>query len=123
MKKILASLSFVLLPVFTFAATSGGFDNIDNALTTISGYISKLIPFIIGLAALIFIFGLIQFVTSGGDEEKRKEARNTIIWGIIIIFVMTSVWGLVSLLQNTFGLDSTTASQINIPGVPPIQEN
>ena len=115
MKKILASLSFALLPVLTFAQ-SGSFTSIDNSLTTISNFINRLIPFVIGLAVLIFIIGLIQFVTSGGDEEKRKAARDTIIWGIIIIFVMTSVWGLVNILGSTFNLQN--GAPTNLPTVP-----
>lgn len=118
MKKILASLSVALLPVLTFAQSSG-FTSLDDSLSTISNFMNRLIPFVIGLAALIFIIGLIQFVTSGGDEEKRKAARDTIIWGIIIIFVMTSVWGLVGILGSTFGLNNDV-NQIDIPQVPSV---
>ena len=120
MKKILASLSVALLPGLIFAQqysnSSGGFGSFGASLGTISGYIQSLIYFVIGLAVLLFIIGLIQFVTSGGDEEKRVAARNTIIWGIIVIFVMSSVWGLVRILSSTFQLTNSTPT--DLPQVP-----
>jgi len=117
MKKILASLSVAFLPAFLFAATgSGNFSSLYSTLDSISGFINRLIPFVIGVAVLVFIIGLIQFVTSGGDEDKRKAARDTIIWGIIIIFVMTSVWGLVNILGSTFSLQNAAPS--DYPQVP-----
>ena len=112
MKKILASLSVALLPSLIFAQQvvgyTGGFSSIQQTLATLKGFINVLIPFVIGLAVLMFIIGLIQFVTSGGDEDKHVAARNTIIWGVIIIFVMTAVWGLVNILISTFALNNST---------------
>jgi TM2 domain-containing membrane protein YozV len=113
MKKILASLSVIVTPALLFAQD---FSSIDNALDTVSDFINRLIPFLIGLAVLFFIYGLIKFVSAGGDPGKQEEARNTIIWGIIIIFVMVSVWGLVNVLVNTFGLENQVPQ--DIPEVP-----
>jgi glycerol-3-phosphate acyltransferase PlsY len=54
---------------------------------------------------------------AGGDEEKRTTGRNTMIYGIVAIFVILSVWGLVNILNGTFG----TANQSNpqqLPNLP-----
>ena len=48
-------------------------------------------------------------------EVTEKEARNVMIYGIIGLFVMVAVWGLVNVLINTFGL-STSVPQV--PGLP-----
>ena len=116
MKKLLASLSVGLVPALLFAQSD--FSSVDSALETVQGFIADLIPFAIGIAVLVFIWGLIKYVTAGGDGDKQTEARNTIIWGIIIIFVMVSVWGLVNVLSTTFNLDND-----NIPLAPGIPES
>jgi len=58
---------------------------------------------------------VVQYITAGGDEEKRKAGRNTMLYGIIGLFVMVAVWGLVNVLISTFGLD--TAVPV-VPGLP-----
>ncbi len=102
-----------MLPAFLFAQDFG---SVDGALDTVTDFINRLIPFVIGLAVLFFIWGLIKYITAGGDEGSRKEAINTIIWGIVVLFVMVSVWGLVNILVNTFGLENQAPQ--DIPQVP-----
>lgn len=60
---------------------------------------------LIGLAVIFFLVGIVRFMFSVGDETKRKEGKTMMIYGIIGLFVMVSVWGLVNLLSNTFDLD------------------
>lgn len=113
-KKIYAVvLSFVAFaPLLSFAQLDfGATSSLEDVIINIQIFInSTLIPFVIGIAVLIFIFGLFQFITAGGDEEKLKTARGTIIWGIVIIAVMISVWGLINLVVGTFGLDQSAGT-------------
>lgn len=94
-------MSVFVLPAIVFGQTTG------STIISLGNFLNNLIPFIIGLAVFIFIVGLLRYVNAGGDEEKLKAARNTIIWGLIIIFVMFSAVGLVNLIVNTVGLDNT----------------
>lgn len=64
--------------------------------------INQLVWILIGIGLLLFIFGLVKYVSAGGDEGKVKEAKSFIIFGIIALSVMLSVWGLVNLLTSTF---------------------
>lgn len=78
--------------------------------------LNTIIPLIIAIAVVIFLVGVVKYITAGGDEERRKEARNVMIYGIIGLFVMIAVWGLVNLLKDTLGLDTTTPPAIpNLP--------
>ena len=88
--------------MLAFAAT---LDTVINKIGTLVGLI---IPILIAVALLVFIVGVIKYITAGADEEKRKEARNTIIYGIIGLFAIVSVWGLVNILQSTFGITETS---------------
>lgn len=68
----------------------------------------SLIPGLIGLALVFFLIGVVKFVASGDNEEKRTSGRNMMIFGIIVLFVMVSVWGLVSIIYKSFFSDTQT---------------
>jgi hypothetical protein len=64
-------------------------------LLAASGVISKLIVVVAGLAVLYFFWGLVKFIFNAGSEEAQTEGKNIMRWGIIALFVMVSIWGLV----------------------------
>jgi len=67
------------------------------------GFINNVIVFIMGATVLVFIWGIFKLVFSNRDSKEREQARGYIVWGIIALFVMVSVWGLVNLLISFFG--------------------
>lgn len=67
--------------------------------------LSLLVYFIIALTTLTFVYGIILYISRADDESKRKEGAKYMMYGIIGLFVMLSVWGLVNLILGTFGLD------------------
>jgi Kef-type K+ transport system membrane component KefB len=73
-----------------------------------------LVVIFIALAVVYFLWGLLKFLRSSGDE--RAKARTDMFWGIIIIAVMVSVWGLVGFLQDLTGVDSS--SNYQVPDIP-----
>ncbi|MDP2655191.1 MAG: hypothetical protein Q8P17_01365 [bacterium] len=78
---------------------------IGNGDTGIIGIINTVIvPVIFALAFLVFIWGVFQFVVNAGDETKRTEGRKFILWGLLGIVVLFSVWGFVNLLLSTLGI-------------------
>ena len=97
--------ALVLVPQLVFAqATNNG---LFGVLAKANDLVNRLLPFVITLTLLVFLWGLFKYVASGGDTEARKEARGYIIWGLIALAIMVSVWGLVNLLIRTVGLDNT----------------
>lgn len=75
----------------------------------VSTIATPLISLILALAVVYFIAGLVKYLKSAGDEDSRREAVTMIMYGVIGLFVMVSVWGLVNLLQGTFpGLSGKT---------------
>lgn len=62
----------------------------------------SVIPFLISLGLIMFLVGLVKFISAGDNEEKREGGRGLMIFGIIALFVMISVWGFVRILHNTF---------------------
>jgi hypothetical protein len=76
-----------------------------------------IVPIVFSLALILFLWGLLSYITAGADEEKRGTARNYMIYGIIALFVMVSVWGLVAILNRTFGIGQGGAP-IELPTGP-----
>ena len=97
------------------AQTQAGISGLYGLLAQALDFINRLIPFIIALTVLVFLWGIFKLVISGKDSEGREQARGYIIWGIIALFVMVSVWGLVNLLTSTFSLNQNVPTA---PGIP-----
>ncbi len=98
----------------TFRDAAGGVaDVLDAVLYWISTYI---IPILIAVALLYFFWGIITYIRKAGDEKERGNARAMMMWGIIALFVMVSAWGLVSILQDTFGISDESVNPPSIPG-------
>src|SRR3989344_3338669 len=74
-------MNFNLIPV-AHAQTIGGI--VDSIIDLLNDYI---IPILFAIATIVFLWGVILYITAGGDEEKRKEGRNYIIFGLIGFFV------------------------------------
>ena len=117
MKRFIYKASLLALPLVPMIAGAQGFVSVDQSISTVTALINRLIPLVIGIGVLVFLWGLVGFVTAGGDEEKRKDARSLMIYGIIVLFVMVSVWGLVRILVTTFGTgqNNTLSSYPQIP--------
>lgn len=110
------SLSVVLAPLFAFAATAGQacvtpvdiIGLFKLALCVLDGYVVK---FLIALGLIIFLIGVLNYVRSGDNEEKRQAGRDLMWFGIIALFVMIGVWGFVNILYHTFfGRDTQFSS-------------
>lgn len=88
-------------PLIAFAAPK----NVSEILNLLTDIISRsLIPLLIAIALIVFIWGVINYITSAGDQEKRAESIQYMTWGIIGLFVIVAVWGLVGVLARTFGI-------------------
>jgi len=109
--KLLSFLAFVLLiPGSVFAGGAGAPGSADftffgDALTQISGLINQLVPVLVAIALVFFLWGVVTFILSAGDEEARSIGKHKMVWGIIALFVIVSVWGLVSLLNEITGVE------------------
>jgi len=71
-------------------------------LIIIQGVIDPLIILVFALALVYFLWGVSRYIWHGGDEAKRTEGYQMMIYGVIALFVMVSVWSLVAILENTF---------------------
>lgn len=108
MKKIIGfgSISLLGMPLLTSAQDAG---YVTNLIEESTGLLGKALVFLISLAIVWFIFNVVKYAMSSDDGEKDK-AKGQMIYGIIAIAVIVSVWGLVAILQNMFGVSTKGAS-------------
>lgn len=120
MKKAFALFGVLLLPALASAQTLNSLTDVGRLFITLIN--NLFVPLIFALAFLVFIAGVFQYLIAGaGNQEKRTQGAQMVLWSILGFFVMISVWGLVRILTGTFRLDSQdTVRQQELPTAPPI---
>jgi uncharacterized membrane protein YidH (DUF202 family) len=115
MKKLAKVLPLgLMLPGIALAqANLTWFDDLAAALGNL---VDTLIPIVIAIGLLFFIWGLVQFIAASGDEAAKDEGKRKMIWGVIALFVIVAVWGLVDLLASLVGVQ--TGGTTNAPTAP-----
>lgn len=79
--------------------------DLSDTITQFQGYALQAINFLLVLATLVFLWGILKYITAGGDAAKIAEARSYILWGIIGLAVMASVWAIINYLKDTLGIE------------------
>ena len=66
--------------------------------------VTPAIQVLLGVAVLYFVWGVWVFVRNADSPDKRQEGGQHILYATIGIFIMISVFGIMNLIQNSFGL-------------------
>lgn len=85
----------VFLPIVSSAQlikTEALFSNAEGIITNI------LIPLAFAVALLYFFWGVAMYIRSEGTG--KEEGKKIMIWGVVALFVMSSVWGLVAFIRG-----------------------
>lgn len=75
--------------------------NLSGALLETIGLI---VPTLLALAVVVFVWGAVVFMAKADNEQARTEGKRRMVWGVVAIFVLVSVWGFVAILQNVLGV-------------------
>jgi hypothetical protein len=104
------------LPVSSTTCTLQGSPKLSDLFCYVTKMINdSVIPLIFTLATVLFIWGGVKFfIMNAGEEKKREEGKQFMLWGIIALAVMLSVWGLVNILGTTFNVNTRV-----LPSVKP----
>lgn len=118
MKKVMYAAAAWALPVIAFAqgtAALEGQPGIGPIARLFRDAVSYAIPVLISVAVVYFLYGVIMYVITA-DSETKDKAKSTMIYGIIGIFVMVSVYGLVKLLGDTLRVNQ--GGTVQVPTLP-----
>lgn len=103
MRNIIVSSAFasavMVLPALASAV------GLTDTLLVVSSLLNMAIGLFVTLAIVVFFWGLIRYLTAVGDD--KGAGLQIMFWGVIAIFVMVSIWGIIRLLQATFKVSST----------------
>lgn len=107
-------LAGFLIPHYAFAVTT-----LEAIFCTLGSLVGQLTPIIAALALLAFFWGLAMYLfsLSAGEGstshstygmpasgQSKRQGTTIMLYGVIVLFVMVSVWGIVAILQQTFEL-------------------
>lgn len=94
-------------------------NNFKSIISGLIGIINMLVVVLTAFAVVIFFVGLVRYIYEAGDAKGHKEGRERIMWGLITIFILVSLWGIINLLEMTFfGHSSATPGFYGDGAVP-----
>ncbi|HUO56074.1 MAG TPA: hypothetical protein VMU27_01420 [Candidatus Paceibacterota bacterium] len=96
--------------------------SVDSLITKFGVYIIDPILLVIFAAGFfMFMWGLFQFMLNVNRGEDTSAGKQHMIYGTIGMVIMVSVYGIIGLLDNTFGLNishpNTDTQNVNVPSV------
>jgi hypothetical protein len=112
MKKLALTIGALAFPLVSFAQ---GLSNISRLVTSLGNIVNLLIPIVFAVALLVFFWGLVMYIF--GKEDDKAQAKKTMIWGVVALFVMASVWGLVAFIGSAVGVGQDAGPSVS-PLIP-----
>ncbi len=85
--------------------------NIQTYIVELISFLNNvLIPFILGIAFLIFVINVFRFFILGAtNQDSQEKARRLAVYGVGAFVFILIFWGIVNLLTSSLGLSSQTA--------------
>ena len=108
-KRSISYLTVVALifPAIAYAALSN-FRDLVNFLVVL---FNQAIVVMVGLGVVYLLFGVVKTIMHADNEQIRSDGRMMMLYGVIALFVIVSMWGVVHVLVSTFFGGS-------VPGLP-----
>ncbi|PIP55932.1 MAG: hypothetical protein CO183_01235 [Candidatus Zambryskibacteria bacterium CG_4_9_14_3_um_filter_42_9] len=92
---------FLAFLLFLPAVASAQLNGVKDLIKAFGGLLNPLIGVTVALALLGFFWGLVLFIFHvGGDEKAVNQGKRIMGWGLVALFVIVSVWGIVGFMQN-----------------------
>ena len=80
--------------------------NINNTI------IHPIIGLLFGLAFVIFLWGIVEFIWKSDNPTAREQGQKHMIWGVVGMFIMLSVIGIIQIFLGTFGISDAPLQNI-----------
>lgn len=89
-------------------------------MSVLNAFLAKVVtqiinPIILLLSAaafVLFLWGVFEFIAHAGDEMKRKEGHQAMLWGIIGLTIIFGAYGIINIALGTFGLKDLVSGSI-----------
>jgi hypothetical protein len=126
MKKIIAVISTTPLALCTpfiasaqFATTGGG-GPLEVMLRNILKFSNDiLIPFIIGIGFLFFVWGMfLYFIAGGHSDESKEKGKSLMIYATMGFVVIIIFFGAINMFTSSTGLEGQVIKNVPQISVP-----
>ena len=71
--------------------------NFSNLVSDILKIFDTALPVLVALALVLFMIGVVRYIYSAGEHKNRE----LIVWSLVALFVLVSVWGILRLLLSS----------------------
>lgn len=114
MRKLLFAAALAAAPASAAAASS-----IIALSRTIQQTIYRpLTAIVISYALLLFLWGIYRYIAQSGDERGAEEGAKMMTYGVVVLFVMTSLWGIVWFSLDALGLPEASTNPTKLQPLP-----
>jgi heme/copper-type cytochrome/quinol oxidase subunit 4 len=93
---------------FSHAHAVGTLEELESLILKILG---QIVPVFLALATVYLLWQIFRYIWLADNEEERTEARKLIVYGVIALFVMFSIWSIIAVLENTLNLNNDITIQ------------
>ena len=76
--------------------------DVDKAVSRVQATVGNVTILLLAIATLVFIWGVIKFISSAGDPQARGEGKQLMLWGIVALAVIAAAWAIANVLVNYF---------------------
>jgi len=125
-KTFFTSAALLAMPMLASAQgavleTDGGaFGDLLRNILTFSN--SVLIPFILGIGFLVFVWGMFRyFIAGGANDEAKEQGKSLMVYATLGFVLIIVFWGIVNLVATSTGLsgEGLEAGDLNLPNAIP----
>lgn len=109
MKKLIA-LILAFAPVAVFAQPLTDINSVADKFTNIGNLVVTLL---ISFSVIWIVISVVRYLIAGGEEDRKKGGM-AILWGVVGLFVILSVWGLVNILRSSFRTNDNAPRETDI---------
>lgn len=99
--KYVGVAALLLLGIVPYSAQA---QSLQTVIAEVGRVIDFLLPVAVSLALLTFFWGLIKYLWNLDNQEARKEGKSLMTYGILALFVMVSIWGIVIFIGRSLGI-------------------
>jgi hypothetical protein len=112
-KFVFGIIAIVILAIIILFSMSGGGNFYFHDIISLLSFI---MPILIIIPVILFIWGLIQYFSTA-DATVQQKARPKIVGGIIAGIILIVLWGIVGVMGNSFEIGARSSNEI-VPYIP-----
>jgi bacteriorhodopsin len=118
MKKIIDKIFIIALAVLPIGASAQTLRDINEVAKKASNIGNLFVQLAISLAVIWIIISVIRYFVISEGEEAHKAGGMAILYGVIGLFVILSIWGMVWILKNSFKFSDNERPSFNDVMIP-----